>query len=354
MKDFTFKNIVTLLLWVAGGCVLLYLLYLISTVLIIFIISVLLAFIYQPFVSMLEKKGLNRGAAILSAFALTGLAVYFTISFLAPDFLYQIDQFAAMVRVISLHDRMLAIEKEIHNFLPFFAVGQLTKRFEGFISHGIMSSFDQITPFLLNIFSIVILVVIVPFITFFILKDSKIIMRGMLQVVPNNYFEISYWIMKKVAVQLGRYVRGWIFDAVFVGIACGLGYYIIGVKNSLPLGLISGAGHLVPYFGPIIGVIPAIVISVIQYGDFSHVPSIIIMILIVYMIDNGFIQPYVYSKSVDMHPLIIILLILIGSQLLGVLGMFLAIPTATVFKTLVKEIYFALKNYKIAKLEAEE
>lgn len=77
------------------------------------------------------------------------------------------------------------------------------------------------------------------------------------------------------------------------------------------------------------------------------------MILIVYIIDNGIVQPYVYSKSVDMHPLIIILLILIGSQLFGVLGMLLAIPTATVFKTLVKEIYFALKNYKIAKMEVE-
>lgn len=353
MKEFTFKNIVSLLLWIAGGCLLLYLLYLISGVLIIFIISVLLAFIYQPFVSTLEKKGLNRVAAILAAFALTGFAIYFTISYLVPNLLYQIDQFATMLHVVALHDRMLAIEKEIHKLLPFFTVGQLTKRFESFISHGIINSFDQITPFLLNIFSVLILVVIVPFITFFILKDSKIIMRGMLQVMPNNYFEISYWIMKKVAVQLGRYVRGWVFDAVFVGIACGLGYYIIGVNNSLPLGLISGMGHLVPYFGPIIGGIPAIVISVIQYGNFSQVPSIIIMILIVYIIDNGLIQPYVYSKSVDMHPLIIILLILIGSQLFGVLGMFLAIPTATVVKTLVKEIYFALKNYKIARLETQ-
>ena len=100
-------------------------------------------------------------------------------------------------------------------------------------------------------------------------------------------------------------------------------------ENALPLGLISGLGHLVPYFGPIIGGIPAIVISVIQYGDFSHVPSIILMILIVYIIDNGLVQPYVFSKSVDMHPLIIIFLILIGSQLFGVIGMLLAIPTAT-------------------------
>jgi predicted PurR-regulated permease PerM len=256
-----------------------------------------------------------------------------------------------MLQVISFHERIQSVEKEIHNYLPFFTPGELSNRFEEFISTGIMNSVDRISPILSSLISILILAIIVPFITFFILKDSKIIMRSLLQIVPNNYFEISYWIMKKVTVQLGRYVRGWIFDAAFIGIACGLGYYVIGVKNAMPLGLISGLGHLVPYFGPIIGGVPAIVISIIQYGDFSHAPSIILMILIVYTFDNGLVQPYVFSKSVGMHPLIIIFLLLIGSKLFGVIGVILAIPTTTVLVTLAKEIYFAFKNYKIARLK---
>ena len=72
--------------------------------------------------------------------------------------------------------------------------------------------------------------------------------------------------------------------------------------------------------------------------------------LIVYAADNGFVQPYVFAKSVDMHPIVIIILILAGSQLLGVIGMLLAIPFATVVRTAAKEIYFAYKNYKIARL----
>ena len=161
---------------------------------------------------------------------------------------------------------------------------------------------------------------------------------------------MSYWIFKNITIQLGRFVRGWIFDAAFVGIACGLGYYFLGIRNALPLGLISGLGHLVPYFGPIIGGVPAIIISVIQYGNFSHVPFIVILMLIVYALDNGFVQPFVFAKSVDMHPIAIILLILIGSQLFGVIGMLLVIPFATVVRTAAKEIYYALKNYNIAKL----
>jgi predicted PurR-regulated permease PerM len=351
MKELTFKKVIKSLLWIAGGCLLLYLLFLISEVIIIFVVSILLAFIFQPVVSMLENNGLNRVTSILTSFAFTVIIIYLTVSLLVPNLLLQVDQFTAMIKVISLHERLLSIERQIHIFVPFVKLGTLTKKFEDFITSGIISSFDKITSILSGIISLVVIVIIVPFITFFILKDNKIIMRGLLQTVPNKYFELSYWIMKKVTVQLGRYVRGWLLDAAFVGIACGLGYYIVGVKSALPLGLISGLGHLVPYFGPIIGGVPAIVISVIQYGDFSHVPFIILMILIVYIIDNGLVQPYVISKSVDMHPLLIIFLILIGSQLFGVMGMLLAIPSATVIKTLVKEIYFALKNYKIAKLE---
>ncbi len=161
---------------------------------------------------------------------------------------------------------------------------------------------------------------------------------------------MSYWILKKVGIQLGRFVRGWIFDATFVGVATGLGYYFLGIKNALPLGLISGVGHLVPYFGPVIGMIPAIIISVIEFGNFSQVPLIILMVLAVYAVDNGVVQPYVFAKSVDMHPIIIILLILAGSQLMGIIGMLIAVPLATVIRTLSKEIYYAFKNYKIARM----
>jgi predicted PurR-regulated permease PerM len=74
------------------------------------------------------------------------------------------------------------------------------------------------------------------------------------------------------------------------------------------------------------------------------------MFAVIYSFDNGFIQPNIIAKSTDMHPLIIIILILIGSETLGVLGMLLAVPVATVIKTAVKEIYFGYKNYKIIRL----
>jgi predicted PurR-regulated permease PerM len=166
--------------------------------------------------------------------------------------------------------------------------------------------------------------------------------------LPNRYFEMSYWIMSRISIQLGRYVRGWIFDATFVGFSCGIGFALLGVPNAFALGIIAGFGHLIPYFGPVIGGVPAILLLIVT-NKFSVIPFIILLIILIYVFDNGFVQPYVFSKSVGMHPVVIILLIIAGEQLFGILGMLFAVPVATVIKTFAAEFYFALKRYKIAR-----
>lgn len=350
MTDLALKRLSKILLTVFVIAVILYLTYLLSDIILILIIAILLAFIFDPLVTMLEQEGFNRMASTLFIFIGFGLFVYLGLSFIIPKFTLQMNQLILTFQTYSLHDQLLKIEEEIQSVLPFFSAGELSTRIEKLISNQIINAFDSISILLSSIVSIAAILVIVPFITFFLLKDSRNILQGILHLMPNNYFEMSYYILKKVSMQLGRFVRAWIFDAAFVGTFCGLGFYIIGIENALPLGVIAGLGHLVPYLGPIIGGIPAAIISVIQFGDFSHIPYIILVLSIVYTFDNGFVQPYVFSKSVDMHPVIIILLIISGSQLFGLLGMLLAVPTAAVVRTLIKEVYFAFKNYRIARL----
>lgn len=350
MTDKTIKKLVRFLFGAAALFLLFYFAFLLADLIIIVAISVLLAFIFDPFVKQLEKEGLSRFVSTFIIFIGMGLLLYLSLSFIIPKFIYQLNQLISTLRGYSLHDQIILLEKELYNFLPFFTPGELTQKVETFISTALVNSFDRAAEVLTSIVSVAAILVIVPFITFFLLKDSRKIFKGIIGIVPNNYFEMSYWILKKVSIQLGRFVRAWIFDATFVGVTCGLGFYIIGIENALPLGVIAGLGHLIPYFGPIIGGIPAIIISIIQFGDFSHVPFIIILLLGVYSLDNGFVQPYVFAKSVEMHPIVIILLILAGGQLLGVVGMLLAVPIATVLKTAAKEIYFAFKNYRIARI----
>lgn len=350
MSDFTVKRIPKILLWVFLIFILVYLAFLLSDIIIILAISILLAFIFDPVVSMLEQEGFNRLASTLFVFIGFGLFVYLGLSVVIPKFTYQMDQLLSTLHGYDINDQLQKAEKEIQSFIPAFPSGELSKALDDFIKNLIRNPFQSVSNLLSSIVSVAAILVIVPFITFFLLKDSRNILQGILHIMPNNYFEMSYYISKKVSTQIGRFVRAWIFDATFVGTFCGLGFYIIGIENALPLGVIAGLGHLVPYLGPIIGGIPAAIISIIQFGDLSQIPYIIIVLSLIYTFDNGFVQPYIFAKSVDMHPIIIILLIIAGSQMFGLIGMLLAVPAAAVVRTLVKEVYFAFKNYKIARL----
>ncbi len=349
MLDTTYKKILRLLLWTSATFLLIYIFIQLIDLFIILALSVLLAFIFAPFVFMLEQRGFNRLTATLSVFGVMAILIYLGLSVVIPQFSLQMNQLITRLQQFSLTEQLSIIQDWLTRNLPFGDFSNLTTKVEDFFSTQLVNSFESISLVLTSIVSVVAFLVIVPFIAFFLIKDSKRIVQGVLQVVPNIYFEMSYWIIKKVSVKLGLFVRAWIFDATFVGTLIGLGFYLIGVPNALPLGVIAGLGHLIPYFGPIIGGIPAIIIAMMA-GNFSQIPLIIFVVLGVYTVDNGFFQPYVFGKSVDIHPIIIILLIIAGSQLFGIVGMLLAVPVATVIKTTAKEIYFALKNYKIARV----
>ncbi len=350
MPDITYKKIVTLLLWISATFLLLYVLFLLSDIIIILALSVLLAFIFSPFVFLLEQRGFTRLSSTLIVFAGLAIIIYLSLSVVIPKFSFQMNQLITRLEQFSLTDQLKAVEDWLAISLPFVDFANLTTRFEEVISTQLVNSVESISLLVSSIVSVVAVLVIVPFITFFIVKDSKKILQGILQMVPNNYFEMSYWIIKKVSLKLGLFVRAWIFDAAFVGVLLGFGFYVIGIPNALPLGVIAGLGHLIPYFGPVIGGIPAIILSIMVNGDLSQVPLIIFVVLGVYAVDNGFVQPYVFGKSVDIHPILIILLIIAGGQLFGLIGMLLAIPVATVVKTTAKEIYYAFKNYRIVRV----
>ncbi len=328
----------------------LYFAYLLTNIFVLVALSVLLGFIFAPFVRILEGQGFSRTISTLLVFTIFGFLVYLGLSFVIPKLFIQMDQLILELKDFSLNDELNNIEQKILNVFPLFHKGELAAKVENIISTSFNDAINHITIYVSSIVSVAAFLIIVPFITFFLLKDSAAIQKGLIHIVPNKYFEMSYWILKRISLQLGRFVRGWIFDATFVGFFIGFGFYFIGLPNALPLGVIAGLGHLIPYLGPIIGGVPAIVLSVMQTGDLSQTPLIVLIVSLTYTVDNGFVQPYVFSKSVDMHPIIIILLIITGSELFGLIGMLLAVPAATVLKTAATEIYFAYKNYSIAKL----
>ncbi|MEX0602155.1 MAG: AI-2E family transporter, partial [Bacteroidota bacterium] len=165
--------------------------------------------------------------------------------------------------------------------------------------------------------------------------------------VPNKYFEMTMNVLNKIRRDLVGYLRGWILDSLIIGLLSMLGLWVLGVDNPILIGAIAGVANLIPYLGPVVGAVPAFLVSITQFGDFRLLVPIAVLTVAIQTIDNIVVQPLCFSKTVDMHPLTVILVLVVGNQLMGIVGMLFAIPIATILKVSVRETYWGLKNYRI-------
>ncbi len=132
-----------------------------------------------------------------------------------------------------------------------------------------------------------------------------------------------------------------------------IGSAILGINFAFVIGLIAGLASFVPYLGAFVGAIPALLISVVQFGDGRMILPLIIMFVIVHLIDDLVVQPLVYSHSVGMHPVEVVFVLLIFGELFGLFGMLIAIPVEAIIKVSVKEIHWGLTHYKITTAKHE-
>jgi len=306
--------------------------------------------IFNPLVSLFESKGFDRKFSVVLIFLFIGFMLFFAGAFFIPKLLNQLNVFINLLTSENIKKVSLGFEGFIKHYFPFINTSALVDKIQNSMNSILLELVNNFSTIISNLFNIIIIAVIIPFITFFLLRDNKLLLKGFVNLFPNKYFEFSYTILNKTAIQLGRFIRGWLLDAAIVGVLIMVGLSLLGIENSITIGVVAGLGHLVPYFGPIIGGIPAILLSIIQFGDLSPLPKILFLFLTIYMFDNGFIQPHIYSNRTGLHPILIIIFVLAGNQMFGPFGMLLAIPVATIIKTASTEFYNCYKNFKIIKL----
>ncbi len=162
----------------------------------------------------------------------------------------------------------------------------------------------------------------------------------------NRYFEVTLYLLHKLNVQVGNFLRGQFIDATIVGLLAMFALWLVGIKYFFLIGLFTGLANLIPYFGPLAGAGLAIVLSILQTGGFEMSLYVILAFTVIKLLDDAFIQPLVVAKSVDMNPLTVLLVILIGGKLFGILGMLLSVPIAGLIKVVVRESIMNYRKYR--------
>ena len=128
-----------------------------------------------------------------------------------------------------------------------------------------------------------------------------------------------------------------------------IGLAIVGLPYFLVIGIIAGLGNLIPYLGPVIGFIPAFIVLLVSPAGFTTIGliKILVVFVMVQFLEGTFIYPIAVGKSVDLHPLVVIMGITVGGILGGVVGMLVVIPIICVVKVTVEVMYSYLKQYSI-------
>lgn len=336
------RLLAALLVLVAVG----WLLYTLSSILHIVIIASLIAYILDPIASYFEARGLSRLQATMLIFAVFTIVVGLTIWFLSPAFFSEIGNLQAESTTPAASTNFVEhIEEYIQQNITFVDVRQL--HLQDKLNDLITTLSSQLFSFVANLLSTLTSAIVIPFVVFFLLKDGRAMKKAFISYLPNRYFEMALNVLNKMDHQLGGYLRGQFIEAFVVGLLAVSALWILDVRYFTVIGIFAGLANLIPYVGPVAGAIPAITVTIIDGGGTSDLLYIVLAFSIVQLIDNIVLQPLVMSRSVNLHPLIIVFAVLIGGQFFGILGMLLAVPTAGIIKVTSSEIYNGVRKFNL-------
>ncbi|MCK4559585.1 MAG: AI-2E family transporter [Calditrichia bacterium] len=343
--DLTIGRFLRFLIAIIVLVVISWLIYSLSTIITILLLSALIAYILDPVASYLEAKGMSRVYATIIIFLLFFVTIGITSWTLLPGLLGELN---TLQQGLSLEDTS-SLSKKVETFigtnLGFINVENL--EIEEKIRNAFSLLTDELLTILANLLSIISFVVIIPFVVFFLLKDGRKMKKAFVHFVPNRYFEMTLNVLHKIDQQLGWYLRGQFTEAFVVGLLSVIALWLLDVQYFIIIGIFAGLANLIPYVGPVAGAIPAIVVTLVNGSEPVKILYIVVAFALVQLIDNVVLQPMVLSKSVNLHPLIIVFAVLIGGQFFGLLGMLLAVPAAGIIKVTSSELYQGIRKFNL-------
>lgn len=349
MKEGTLRNafifiglpaLILLIVWIASIAV---------HISLIVILSIFLSVALNPLVRYFERIGFSKIGAIMVVFATLLLALVLSIVFIIPSITNQIKTLAEQLQKVPLDVILASAIQSLKEKVPLLRGLDIEHKVQALVAEYSVKAATALTSAITTMFELL----LAPFVAFFILKDGEKFKKNLIRAIPNRYFEMGLNVLDKIEAQITGYIRGLVIEAFCLGVMSAIGSAILGVNFAFVIGLIAGLASFVPYLGAFVGAIPALLISVVQFGDGRMILPLIIMFVIVHLIDDLVVQPLVYSHSVGMHPVEVVFVLLIFGELFGLFGMLIAIPVEAIIKVSIKEIHWGLTHYKITTAKHE-
>lgn len=326
------------------------------------IVSAILAYVLNPLVDKLERRGNNRIASVAMVYVTIFVVIGILLIVVVPKTTMEIRNLA--LELPAYADSLSNTVSGIFEDLPLLTGNPVYET----ISDSIYSSFESITEdlmvwvrnsasritviithFVQNFISVILTLILVLIMTFYFLLDKRLYTSKIQNLIPESLKSDISYLSTKINTVLSEFIRGRITLAVFVGIFTTILLLILRIDFAIVIGIITCIADIIPYIGPLLGFVPAFLFALIE----SPIKALIVAIfyVLIQWAENNVLAPKIIGDSMGLNPLFIFLSIIIGGGIFGVWGMVVSVPLAAIGLILID---FFKAKYKAKQLKNEK
>ncbi len=300
-------------------------------------LALIVAYVLEGFVSRLTAIRIPRFIAVALTFLFFLACLFLLIAGIFPLMSKQIGQLLQDLPeyVSSVQQNLLRLPERYPEYISETQIRQLF----GVIRTEMTKMGQNVLMFtvasLRNLISLLIYLVLVPFLVLFFLKDKQMLLAWVVKLLPKN-LELSAEVWSEANQQVANFVRGKMLEILIVWVATFITFLLLDLNYAMLLSFFVGISVLVPYIGATVMTIPILLVAFFQWGFGAEFVYVMIAYGLIQLIDGNILVPLLLSEVVNLHPVAIIVAVLFFGGLWGIWGLFLAIPLATLVHAVMK------------------
>ena len=315
-----------------------------------FILSGALAYLLFPIVKRLESwmpwchrwPGASRIVAILVIYVVAIAAVVGALAIIIPPAVRQTTEFIDDIPELfaSARETIEGWNERYSGQIPEDVRAEIEKTLKSSSSVFIGAAKSVVGRTLgavTNTITTVIGLAIVPFMLFYLLKDREVAAEGFYSLMPVDVRRHARSVIAIINQVLGAYIRAQLTLSFVVGLMAFLGLFALGIRFPMLLGIVAGVFEVVPVIGPLLGAIPGVLVTLATSP--SDLVWVVLLYVIIQLLENTLLVPRLQGQAVDIHPAIIMVILVVGSEAAGLFGVILAVPLAAVARDVFKYFY---------------
>lgn len=303
-----------------------------------FFISFITAYLLNPLVTRMEDRGVKRSTGIIIIFLVFLSFLIFLCFIMVPALIRDMGKLMSSLPAygIKFMDIVKGWQEGVRGIgLPEGIKNAIDSNFNRLQAY-IASYLESVTGFIILALSKMFSIAIMPILVYYFLKDFNIIVEKASLIIPRKYRSQAEKTFANIDCVLGNYVRSQLILSGIIAVLTTTALLLLGIDFALVIGIINGITNIIPYFGPVIGAVPAVVIALLE----SPLKALytIIVLTIIQQIESDLICPKLTSDSVGLHPLTVIFALFVGGELFGATGLIIGVPLVAAIKIIYRDI----------------